>query len=227
MTQEQPPTSGNGNDIGGYALSLAAIAVSVIALLQSCSANRLSREANDLSAANLKIAETQLTVAYKPSLQASYYLGESPALDTPSDRAFIEGLGLSPTIIKSSYWRSAGTFSAPEQPGFLFILIANYGPGTAIRLSISGDWIPKEGFSPPVGLLDLEGSTPILPPGRFLAVLVDIVDSYDPVEVLANQLGTHFRALHLEVAYEDSTGMLDSLEVDAPDLPPALIEPGM
>jgi hypothetical protein len=40
-------------------------------------------------------------------------------------------------------------------------------------------------------------------------------------------LGTHFRALHLEVAYEDSTGMPDSLEVDAPDLPPALIEPGM
>jgi hypothetical protein len=226
MTQEQTSTTGNGAGWLGVALSLGAIVVSVIALIQGCSANALSREANDISVKNVQLAETQLAVASMPSLQASYYPGESIALDTAGDRAFIESFGLSPTLIKSAYWRTASTITATNQPAYLFILISNYGPGTATQLSISGDWISDEGAVPPSGLFDLEGPAPLLPPGRFFALLVDVIDSYDPAETLANQTATHFQLLRLLVTYNDSTGMPGFLEINAPDLPPAFIVPG-
>ena len=208
MTQEDTSTSARGNGWGALLLSLAAIVISVIALFQSCSSNSLSREANDLSAKNVQVAETQLAMASVPNLQATYYAGESLSLDMPADKAFIEDLGLSPTIIKSGYWRSTGISPSPDKARFLFILVSNFGPGTATRLSISGDWIPKDGSSPPVGLFELEGPTPLLPPGRFLGTACrhhrQLRSSSDPGEPVGNSFPVSPVASHVHGFHRDA-----------------------
>jgi len=225
VTKQPASTTAKGPAWLGNVLSVAAIVVSIIALSQSCSA---SREANDLSAKNVQIDETQLAAASLPTLQAAYYLADSPSLDLPRDNTFLENFGLSPTLLKSGYWRSLSTSPDGEETRFLFILVSNYGPGTATELSISGSWVPKENVSAPLGIFDLEGPAPLLPPGRFFALLIDVIDSYDPAASLADQTGTHFQSLRVEIEYRGSTGEPHLLEVNAPELSPALmIEPGI
>jgi hypothetical protein len=227
MKQERSSTLCKDNVWLGHIPSIIACIVSIIAIVQSCSANRLSKEANNISSRNIQIAETQLAAASMPILQTSYYVAKSPTLDMPEDELFIEYSGLSPSIIKSGYWRSIALSPPPDQVRYVFIIVSNYGPGTANRLKISGEWIPREGYYPPIGLLNLEGPPILLPPGRFLALMVDVIDSYDPSVTLETQLALHFQSLYLLITYEDFTGNPGSLEIDAPELPPAIIEPGI
>jgi hypothetical protein len=56
-------------------------------------------------------------------------------------------------------------------------------------------------------------------------LLVDVTDRYDPAVPLAGQTGTHFQSLNVVVEYHGSTGEASVLEVNVPDLPPALVQP--
>ena len=223
--ESQPKTTGNNKvDLAAVAAT-AAVVVSLLALFQSCSANRLAKEANDLSRESVRIAESELATASVPTLQATYYPAYSISLDAPEDSAFIEAFGLSPTLLRSAYWRTIQPRASTSEPRYLFIVISNYGPGTATDLRITGEFAPKEGAPLPGGLFEFEGDVPVLPPGRFLAFLVDVLAGYDPVADLAHQAGTHFASVHLVVECETVIGTPCGVQADLPGLPPALMEP--
>ena len=195
-----------------------ALIVSILALIRACSSDQRSRQ-NEL------FTQTQSAAAFLPALQLTYYPAHAASIDSTDDAAFVAALGLHPTVLKSTYWRELSARSPSRGARFLFMLISNYGPGTATDMTISGIWTPREGLSAPSGVFELEGASRTLANGWFFALLVDYLDTYNPALELTEQDARNFDNLGIAIEYATTTGEQHRLDVAETDLGPALVIP--
>jgi hypothetical protein len=120
---------------------------------------------------------TSNALSLRPGVQIFFYVASNPLLDGEDDIEKLTQAGLSTRVVRTPYQLALSRISpASEDIGFLFLLVANKGPGIASSIEIVGlDWIPRGNATPPSGLLEDTNYGP-LNPGEAYALLVDASD---------------------------------------------------
>ena len=186
-------------------LSVVAIVISGIALWQSCKSNSIADESNRIAREAQKTTEEEIARKYTPTLEATYYVAKSPDLLAEYDSQWISRLQLVPRLIQTRFWRTERSqYNGDPEKRYVFIVITNRGPGGAKNIRISSiTWTPKANLQAPDGLIDMEAPLGVLYYNEFYALLVDTLQSPDPIEPLGS---AHFAELTLMVEYQDGLG---------------------
>ncbi len=137
----------------------------------------------------------------------TYYLAESPDLKSDYDTKTLEDLCSRKSLLTTDYWRQAQSSTHNNETRYLFLIIKNQGPGTVKDFYFSElDWKPKDNIIAPDVLVGAKSVRSWLDKDECLALLVDVLNSYDESKKLANQPGIHFTDIALRGSYVDLLG---------------------
>lgn len=191
--------------LGSLVFSCAALAISLVAILQSSQSNATSQQAVDIARNERQTRQEETRRLASVTLQTSYYVASSPHLRDEHDSQWFDPLHLEPKLIQTRYWLTEWAhYNTDSDKWYVFIVVQNRGTGRAKEIQISDtNWIPKQNTQAPDGWADIESSLGPLDPDEFYALLVDTVESYDPTAPWAN---AHFTEVELTVQCQDVLG---------------------
>lgn len=216
------------------AISITAVAESKLAneiaetsLSKSEAANELAKEAIEVAREAIEVAregnQDNRTATLKANVEAFLFFADSLDLTAETDISQTINLGFTPRLIKTDFWKNQNNEEI-GQARYLFVFIANHGPGIVTSVDISipeSSWLPKDGRSRPEGWLSLNPPFPLGTLGgnsgkEFYALLVDVLK----LENISLLQGTdlqfirtasqdiknwNFKAINLSIYYKDGT----------------------
>ena len=202
-------------------ISIIALMLSGVAIWQSCESNRIACESNRIAREAQETTEEEILRKYTPTVEETYYIAKSPDLLAEYDSQWIGRLQLVSRPIRTRFWRIEWSqYNRDLGKWYVFVVITNRGPGRAENIRISNiTWTPKDNMQAPDGLIDMEAPLGMLSSGEFYALLVDTLESPDPIEPL---ISAHFAELTLTVEYQDELGRQYELPINVKELGPSL-----
>ncbi len=205
-------------DKAAVVAAVIAVVLSIVALFLNYGTNVIAQEANDIAITAQSYNVTQDAKQYASTIEVNYYLAQSPDLLAEEDDKWISRRELVPLVVQSRFWRTErAQFQDESQRRFLFIFIINHGPGTLKSISLSSiNWSPKKDQQVPA---DLAPDRPlgVLPSSAFLALLIDVLESPDPIDYLKD---THFETLEFTIGIKDTLGQEAQLPINMEDIGP-------